>query len=75
MTGFEICARMLQILAKEVEGPYYGSEFFKFALTLAEASLQSPEMAAAVAETRNSLRDEIAERTRTVQVMLGRLSA
>lgn len=73
MQAFEICARMLYLLVIEVEGRFYGVELLKLMQTVAEGSLQSPEMAVAVAPMRDSLREAIAKRAAMIKGMLAEL--
>lgn len=61
MKAFVLCAMMLHLLATQAKGPFFGVELFKRAHTVSEASLQSREMDAAIASTRDSLRKEMAE--------------
>jgi aldehyde:ferredoxin oxidoreductase len=62
MKGFSLAAGMLYILARHVEGWFYGSEILKQVQSVVAAedgSLHSEQVLAAIAPTRQLLREQL----------------
>jgi hypothetical protein len=70
MTAFTLCAMMLHVLAIQVKGTFFGAALFKLVHTVSEAWDGSPEMNAAIAETRDSLREQMADRSALFEKLL-----